>query len=329
MLLRFNPAGADCPEDRQGERLGTHPLSGNFWPYARAQEFVRALELRSSREFRNWVAGKFIAGLPRPPEVPSNPQQVYLGEWRGFSDWLGTNRVANFKRNFLPYDEARPFAALLGLKTDRQWRAYCAGKMPGLVQRPANIPSNPNLVYRHSGWGGVKHWLGVGEPSLTGFSRMRSFEEARAFARSLNLSGQFAWQQYAAGAIPGLTPRPADVPSNPNACYKGAGWSGYGDFLGTGRVANHRKIMKPFLEARVLARSLGFRTYAEWCAWARTRARPVDIPANPEKTYSATWRGWRDWLQVCDPSSFASFDGVQDDTALTTGVRSTRKYQPL
>jgi len=288
----------DFPKACEEETAGRQILPGNFWPYARARQFVHALGLKSSREFRNWAAGNFAAGLPRPGEMPSNPQQVYFEEWRGFSDWLGTNRVANFNRSFLPYDRARSFVALLGLETDRDWRAYCAGKLPGLGRRPENIPSNPNLVYRHSGWCGVKHWLGTGGPGLPGTSRMRSFEEARSFARSLGLSNQIAWQQYVAGTIPDLPPRPADMPSNPNACYKGKGWMGYGDFLGTGHIANHRKVMRPFAEARMLARALGLRTYSEWRAWARTPARPVDIPANPEKTYWAVWRGWRDWLRA-------------------------------
>ncbi len=127
---------------------------------------------------------------------------------------------------------------------------------------------------------------------------MRPFEEAREFARSLGLSGQLAWRDYVKGTIPGLPPRPADVPSNPNACYKGDGWAGYGDFLGTGHVANHRKVMRSFVAARKFARSLGFKNLSEWRTWAKTPARPPDIPANPEKTYSAKWGGWRDWLRA-------------------------------
>lgn len=271
--------------------------TSDFWPYARARKFVRSLKLKSALEYQQWAAGKLSGAPSRPREVPSNPHQHYP-EWRGFSDWLGTERVANFNRKFLPYDQARAFVAWLGLETHAEWRAYCAGYRPRLGTRPAHIPSNPNIVYKDAGWCGIRHWLGVGGPGMGYPSTMLPFEEARAFARSLGLSGQLAWRQYVNGELPDLPPRPANVPSNPNARYKHEGWAGYGDFLGTGNVANHRKVMRPFIEAREYARSLGFRSLSEWRAWAKTKQRPVDIPANPDKTYSARWRSWRDWLRT-------------------------------
>jgi hypothetical protein len=127
---------------------------------------------------------------------------------------------------------------------------------------------------------------------------MLPFEEARAFARSLGIPRQLVWRKYVVGEIPGLPPRPRNVPSKPGACYKHEGWVGYGDFLGTGNVANHRKVMRPFIEARTFARSLQLKTYPQWRAWAKTSQRPVDIPASPERTYAAKWRGWPDWLRA-------------------------------
>lgn len=272
--------------------------AGNYWSYVRARKFVRSLRITSAVDYQRWAAGKLPGWPSRPKEVPSNPHQIYRGEWQGYGDWLGTGRVANFNRRFLPYDQARAFVSRLGLETYEQWRSYCAGYLPRLGKRPAHIPSTPSMVYKKSGWCGIKHWLGVGSPSFEGVSRMRSFEDARSFARSLGLSGQRAWREYVNGKNPDLPPRPADVPSMPNVTYKGDGWAGYGDFLGTGNVSNYRKTIRPFIEARTFARSLGFRTLPQWRAWARTVQRPNDIPANPEKTYSAKWRGWKDWLRT-------------------------------
>jgi hypothetical protein len=274
------------------------PTPIDYWTYAEARKFIRSLKLKSAFEYQQWASGKLEGAPYKPREVPSNPHQVYLREWTGFADLLGTDRVANFNRKFLPYDEARAFVAWLGLETGVEWKNYCAGKIPPLGKRPAHIPSNPNIAYKYRGWCGIRHWLGVGGPSLDGFSKMRSFEEAREFARSLSLSGQLEWRDYVNGKLLHLPRRPTDIPSNPNACYKGEGWAGYGDFLGTGNVAHHRKVMRPFIQAREFARALCLTNQLQWRAWAKTPARPQDIPANPKKTYSAKWRGWRDWLRA-------------------------------
>jgi hypothetical protein len=134
-----------------------HASTRGCWPYAKAKKFVRSLGLKSALEYQQWAAGKLDNKPARPREVPFNPHKAYLREWQGFSDWLGTDRIANFEREFLPYDQARAFVAQLGLETYSERRTYCADGMPPLGKRPAHIPSNPNLVYKHAGWCGIKH----------------------------------------------------------------------------------------------------------------------------------------------------------------------------
>ena len=64
----------------------------------------------------------------------------------------------------------------------------------------------------------------------------RTFDEARVFARSLGLKNVAGWQDYCkSGELP------KDIPSGPNGVYRDQGWAGYGDWLGTGNVANHLK----------------------------------------------------------------------------------------
>ena len=67
----------------------------------------------------------------------------------------------------------------------------------------------------------------------------RSFAAARAFARSLGLTGKTAWGAWCKGGA-----RPADIPADPRRTYKGKGWAGYGDWLGTGNVANKEHVCK-------------------------------------------------------------------------------------
>lgn len=58
-----------------------------------------------------------------------------------------------------------------------------------------------------------------------------------------------------------------------------------------------RSRSRPFDEARGYVRSLGHSTTRAYWESAKTGARPPDIPARPEVTYTCQgWAGYGDWL---------------------------------
>ena len=79
----------------------------------------------------------------------------------------------------------------------------------------------------------------------------RSFTSARKFIQKLNLNGWNDWLEYCRSGN-----RPDDIPASPNKTYKNKGWISYGDFLGTGRIANQDRIMKSFKDAKKFVREL-------------------------------------------------------------------------
>jgi hypothetical protein len=132
--------------------------------------------------------------------------------------------------------------------------------------------------------------------------RWRPFAEARAIARCLELTGQKEWYAFARGRLPSKGARPADIPTQPNQAYANTGWTSWGDFLGTGYVAQRLRAYRPFRQARAYARALGLASRAEWLALCRARVGgqpvlPPDIPATPHKIYAGRgWIGYGDWL---------------------------------
>ncbi len=85
---------------------------------------------------------------------------------------------------------------------------------------------------------------------------------------------------------------------SPNVTYR-ARWQGRGDWLGTATVAPQEIQFKSFGEARLVARSLGLRSEAEWRAYKSENGLPPGIPARPDHVYASSgWRGFRDWLRV-------------------------------
>lgn len=267
-----------------------------FFSYRDASAFVQNLRLRTAQQFRDWATAGIPGLPPRPPQLPSNPHQVYHDEWKGMSHFLGTRRIAVYNRVFLPYEEARAYVVRLGLMSWKEWRRYSAGKISSLPPRPANIPSNPAVVYRDAGWCGIAHWLGAGDSSIGLGSKMVPYETARSFVQSLGIKTQMEWYAYKRGEMPHLPLRPANVPARPEICYRKRGWTGWGDFLGTGKKAVFDREFLPFTEARDFARTLRLPNQIAWRAWAKSSARPANIPSNPEKSYPKQWRSWSDWL---------------------------------
>jgi hypothetical protein len=60
--------------------------------------------------------------------------------------------VAPFLRKYRPFEEARPYVQTLGLKGQKEWRAFCGGKSPDSGALPEDIPTNPWRGYKDKGW---------------------------------------------------------------------------------------------------------------------------------------------------------------------------------
>ncbi len=288
-----------------GDWLGTGNISNRekrFRPFIRARSFARSLGLKSLKDWQGYRAGR-LRGLPAiPDDIPSNPAHNYkdLG-WLGYGDWLGTGRVRTLNRQYRPFEAAREFARGLGLRTQADWVAYTQGKLAGKPKLPSDIPGQPGTAYRDAGWSGIGDWLGTGR--ISNFNRnYRPFKAAREFARGLGLRTQTDWVAYTQGKLADKPRLPVDIPTQPARQYEDKGWSGIGDWLGTGRVANSNRNYRPFKEAREFARGLGLRTQTDWIAYTQGKLAgkprlPPDIPSKPDRQYGSDgWAGIRDWL---------------------------------
>ena len=137
-------------------------------------------------------------------------------------DWLGTGRVSNRLKEFIVFSKARKFARSLKLKNREAWITYV--KSGGL---PSGIPASPSNIYKGKGWKGYGDWLGNG--AIAPHQRkFLDFEDAREYARSLKLRTYKEWLLFIKKQ--GL---PKNIPTNPDKAYKGKGWRGVADWLGT------------------------------------------------------------------------------------------------
>jgi len=198
------------------------------------------------------------------------------------------------KLSWRPFDEAREFVHKLDLKGQTEWEMYRKGDLLEKGTLPEDIPTNPNRTYENQGWKGFGDWLGTGTIAHQ-LREFRPFKEARAFVRNLGLRGQDDWKKYCRRDLLEKGQLPPDIPTAPHMVYKDQDWANWGDWLGTGTVANQLRDYRPFKEARKFVRSLGLRGHAEWRKYCKD-LRPDDIPVTPELIYENDWRDWGDWL---------------------------------
>ncbi|MBI2511769.1 MAG: DEAD/DEAH box helicase family protein [Opitutae bacterium] len=134
--------GADIPEVKRVRK------ARNFRDFESARSFVHELHITGSLEWPHYVNGEFPDKPPLPTDIPKSPRNVYRSQWRGWGDWLGTGNIAPSDHIFRSYRSACSFARELGLKTGKDWLAWC--KVPG--NRPRDIPGNPAAYYAGKGW---------------------------------------------------------------------------------------------------------------------------------------------------------------------------------
>ena len=308
-----------------GDWLGSGFVSVSereYRTFAEAREFVRGLKLNGQKEWQKFCAGGMPHKGGRPADIPANPSSSYANDgWVGFGDWLGTGSVSARLREYRSFQEAREFARALGLRSGSEWRGFCKGTMPRKGNLPEDIPARPDNTYSKDGWVNMGDWLGTG--NVATFNKTyRPFDSARKFARELGLMCLKEWNVYKKGGMPEKGTLPTDIPGAPWIAYSNEGWAGLGDWLGTGNVANFRRVFRPFEDARDYVRSLGLRSKTEWGAFC-TRARtqkgllPADIPTTPSRTYAGQgWISYGDWLGTETIAPFLrvykTFDAARD-----------------
>jgi len=246
-----------------------------------------------------------------PADIPKSPQYVYAKTgWAGSRDWLGIATLDNFQKAklYVSYNEAKKWVSKLELKSSSQWIKYIKGKLPHKPKKPEWIPNRPKDSYKNTGWVSWDDWLTTNSISRKSI-KPRSFEEARAFVRSLKLSNTQEWNLYCRGKLPKHEKLPLDIPKAPQFVYKNKGWAGYRDWLGITTLDNFQKSKNflPYNEAKAWVIKLKLSSSTEWEKYVHGQltskpAKPENIPNIPNKVYkNKGWINWYDWLGTNKP----------------------------
>jgi len=233
----------------------------------------------------------------------------------------------------MPYEDASEFVQSIGVRSQKQFRKWRRGGMPGLPQVPEDLPANPDGVYKGCGWVTWGEFFGTGYES----SKKKvfvTFSEARELIRAVGLNSPTEWDDYCAGRLPGNGKKPANIPSRPFQFYKDE-WQRWPDFLGYDPKVG--RAWQAFEQAREFARSLklpGQKAWKRYCAGRMPHLppRPEDkIPTAPDSVYANDgWASYGDWLDTGNEKKVRNL--TRDFTsarafARSLGLRSSSEWE--
>ena len=250
-------------------------MKKKFRTFSEARKFARSLDLKNENQWRVYCkSGK------KPTDIPLTVARVYKKEWNSMGDWLGSGYIANQKRKYRPFKEARKFAQSLNLKNRDEWNVFCKSS-----KKPDDIPMNPYNAYKKE-FQGMGDFLGTGNVATKEFW---SFEKAREYIQNLGLENNGEWEVFRKSSR-----RPNYIPASPQRTYKEE-FVSIGDWLGTGSIAGQVIAANylPFPEAskqyKMLAKQYHLNNRAEWKKFAKTHQKLLDdlrIPKEPWRSYS-------------------------------------------
>ncbi len=287
---------ADCGWVDWKDFLGSTNISNreksrNWRPLVDARAFVHQLGLHSSAEWRT-----FAQSDKRPSDIPATPEKTYKSKgWLSYADWLGSSQNRSKNSKYLDFHAAREFARSLKLKKPSDWRKYAEGKIKGKPPLHSDVPATPYRVYAKSGWISTYDWLGLAPKK-----KLIPYHTASEIVRRNQIrTGNQYRDEIAGNAI--HHSEDGYLPKSPPEAYSDK-WTGWGDFLQTGKVSNQDRAFLPFPMAKKFIRALKLITFKNWKLYSKGKLqsvgiRPPNIPSNPNITYDGKgWVSFRDWI---------------------------------
>ena len=163
--------------------------------YVQARKFVRKQKLNNQSDWQ-----KYCISGEKPQDIPASAERYYKkqGTWIDWPDFLGTDYIANQKRKYLSFIDAKKFVHSLKIPTTPKWVKYTKSN-----QKPDDIPADPTKVYKKE-WTTWGDFLGTGKIS----NQEKAKIEARKIAKELGIKTMDDWfDAYDAGKIPKNMPK--------------------------------------------------------------------------------------------------------------------------
>jgi hypothetical protein len=259
------------------------PQLRDFRSYKETKKYAQSFKFKSGKEW-------FLHAKSRdfPNDIPRNPDQVYKKEFEGMGIFLGTGKIADHLKTFIPYEQAKKIAINWNLKSATEYYSFAKTKN----FKKFNMPHSPNNTYKRlRNWEGWGIFLGTGNISKGDYW---SFNKAKKFIRKLKLNSVAEWSKYCK-----KNKLPFGMPVAIHHVYgKHKNWKGFPNFTGS-KNADPKVVSRNFYtynEAKVFMKKIKLDSVTDWRnKYAKIRNKK--IPSAPDRVYkNKGWKGWPDFL---------------------------------
>ena len=190
-----------------------------YLSYTDLREYVRLKNIKTKEQYISHLSSNYeYDGY----QIPYNPSTFYTKDvWEGWSIFL---RDEIFKKNYngtyYTYQECK--------ESIRRYNFFSKSdfinRIKYIIKQDIRIPYSPVTIYKTE-WEGWVEFLNT-DNIVYQISELSTFEDARDWARKLNLKLSTQWYNIKFEDMPkGMTKKP-------NVLYKDKGWIDWCDFLG-------------------------------------------------------------------------------------------------
>jgi very-short-patch-repair endonuclease len=243
-----------------------------YLDFVTARCYIRKFNFKNRDEFRKHLKINLVSN------IPSNPNYFYKNEWISMSDWLGKKLKSNKNLKKLNYiDSVKKVKNIItnDINTKSKWIKFYEKNIIYFN----DVPKNPNIVYKNTGWVSWSDWFGFKSKSD---SSKINLDELLSIIKENNIDTREKYYKIT---------KILYIPTNPLSKFNLNKWS---DIL----LPKIKKADKKFLnydDAKKIINKFNIRSQSEWYKLCKLGKIPKNIPKTPNKLYN-DWVSWNEWL---------------------------------
>jgi hypothetical protein len=115
----------------------------NYLSYNESKNQIKYLNIKNINDYRIKHKNNII-----PKTIPIRPDRYFKKRgWTSWGEFLSNGKIANQFKTFVSYDIFKNIMTSNKINSHSKFKQYLK-----LIEREKNIPTNPNITYKNSGW---------------------------------------------------------------------------------------------------------------------------------------------------------------------------------
>ena len=255
--------------------------------YGECKKYLSQFNLKSSYSFyEDFKKGFFDS------KVPKKPYDFYRAkkrnEWVSWEDFLGFS-IEDRKNKYLPFFECRDIVRKFNLSGQKEWGEYHRKNQLYKI----GIPSNPNQIYKNTGWVSYSDWLGIDNYKNLKNLNYLSYDECKKLIKDSfpEIKNRSVWTKFDKSKLP------TNVPKRPDYIYKKTGdWINWESFLDSNLSPRSKsRMLLNFYDAKEFVQKLNLVDEYEYSIYL-VENNISFLPKRPGYCYRKNWKGYLDYL---------------------------------